>query len=285
MLSSKIPVRIIHALQRHHYATITNDHWPSPPSCFQHYPTPYQILNVRPSETYNKVRFIELVKLYHPDHKTHSCRTDTYTQLPESVRLERYRLIVAAHSLLSDPVKRAAYNSHGIGWLDGLDDTSIQKAAAAGGNMANGTARNATWEDWERWRWEQEDEQERKEGKSRKKTEPMYLRNGQFASLLIVLSVCAGAAQAVHAENMTEAKRLVREEKHWLATQEYRKSQEIARRLGKEKRIEEFVRQRDPAVLTQPALKNLVMNPDLCESGDEMGRSKKPDMKKMFSKK
>jgi curved DNA-binding protein CbpA len=291
MLTRKLPIRTLNALQRHQYATIANDHWPSH-SSFQRHPTPYQILNISPSETYTKSRFIELVKLYHPDYKHHTVSvigsTDAahqYSHLPESVRLERYRLIVAAHSLLSDPIKRAAYDSHGIGWLDGLEDSLIIKAAATGGKAGKSAHGNATWEDWERWRFQQEEERERAEGRERPRPEPYYMRNGQFASLLIVFSIGAGAAQTVHAENLTEAKRLVREERHWLATQEYKKSQELARKLGREQRIEEFVRQRDPAVLTQPTLKDLVMNPDICESGTPEGRSKDLDMKRMFSKK
>lgn len=84
----------------------------------------------------------------------------------------------------------------------------------------------------------------------------------------------------MHAENLTEAKRLVREERHWVATQEYRKSQELARKLGREQRIEEFVRARDPAVLEHAGLRGLVMDPDICESGTKEGRAKDLDMRR-----
>ena len=48
-----------------------------------------------------------------------------------------------------------------------------------------------------------------------------------------------------------------------------------ARGATREQRIENFVRQRDPAVLTNRSLANMIMNPDICDSGDELGRSDK----------
>jgi len=64
--------------------------------------------------------------------------------------------------------------------------------------------------------------------------------------------------------------------------QEWRRLQERAREAGREKRIEEFVRHKDPAVLRNDGLRGLVMNPDLCESGDEVGRHRELDMKRKF---
>src|ERR1700761_9571931 len=68
--------------QRKNYATIAEDGggrhnnkehgeflWPKPgkgQSC----PTPYQIFDMRTKDEYTKVRFYELVKLYHPDRKS-----------------------------------------------------------------------------------------------------------------------------------------------------------------------------------------------------------------------
>ncbi|OCL06051.1 hypothetical protein AOQ84DRAFT_85833, partial [Glonium stellatum] len=92
--------------------------WPTatPPHAI---PTPYQILALRHDEPYTKQRFYALVKLYHPDRHHHHYSSDSsraIASLPRSTRLERYRLLVAAHTLLSDPAKRRAYDRHGIGW-------------------------------------------------------------------------------------------------------------------------------------------------------------------------
>jgi curved DNA-binding protein CbpA len=82
--------------------------WPSTAS-----PTPHEILGIAPGAPYSKARFNQLVKMYHPDVSSTDPRVN---KLPEGVRLERYRLIVAAHSLLGDSHSRRMYESH-EGWF------------------------------------------------------------------------------------------------------------------------------------------------------------------------
>ena len=76
-------------------------------------PTPYQIFGQKKDSPYSKRKFYELVKLYHPDRHDYgsSGNLPSYT-----TKLERYRLIVAANDILSNPVKRAAYDRYGSGW-------------------------------------------------------------------------------------------------------------------------------------------------------------------------
>lgn len=81
--------------------------WPSAPD-----PTPYMILGVQPGESYSKSRYYDLVKIYHPD-----CYRTVASSLPDEIRTQRYRLVVAAHELLADPAKRYAYDSYGLGWI------------------------------------------------------------------------------------------------------------------------------------------------------------------------
>ncbi|KAB8293413.1 hypothetical protein EYC80_007729 [Monilinia laxa] len=75
-------------------------------------PTPYQIFNQQKGSPYSKHRFYELVKLYHPD--KHG--VDTNDGLDFDTKLSRYRLIIAANDILSNPVKRSAYDTYGAGW-------------------------------------------------------------------------------------------------------------------------------------------------------------------------
>ncbi|OOG00293.1 hypothetical protein ASPCADRAFT_57 [Aspergillus carbonarius ITEM 5010] len=73
--------------------------------------TPYNILNLRPSDPYTKAPFYNLVKIYHPD-RYHTVPSN----LSPATREHRYRLVLAAHELLSDPQKRLAYDRYGVGW-------------------------------------------------------------------------------------------------------------------------------------------------------------------------
>lgn len=119
--------------------------WPSTPSF-----TPYDIFKQDRAAPYSKRRYYDLVKIYHPDRPCNDhpvCRDIT-----REVRLQRYRLIVSAHEILSDPSKRAAYDQFGVGWHDHPDHkTSPPPRYHPGMNMDDPIFANATWEDWQRW--------------------------------------------------------------------------------------------------------------------------------------
>lgn len=75
-------------------------------------PTPYEVMGIKPGNPYSKSRFYNLVKLYHPD----SAASPSSNNITKEERLARYRLIVDAHLLLSDDLKRSAYDEYGLGW-------------------------------------------------------------------------------------------------------------------------------------------------------------------------
>lgn len=151
-------------------------------------PTPYQLLSARPGQPYDKSTFYRLIKHYHPDRTSgmnfasQSSRgqkkrrevensqsgkrddnTANYTKSQSegtdtAIRLERYRLLVAAHTLLSDPVARSTYDTYGVGWIGDKDRNNKSRNSSNGYPTRNvwpagcDPMRNATWEDWEAWR-------------------------------------------------------------------------------------------------------------------------------------
>ncbi|KAJ5561403.1 hypothetical protein N7535_004130 [Penicillium sp. DV-2018c] len=116
-----------------------NYSWPSTRSF-----TPYEVLNVPRDGTYSKRNYYDLVKIYHPDRPL----TDhpIFHQLTPEIRLQRYRIVVEANEILSDPIKRAAYDRSGLGWSHTAPDTKIEWESRGPNIYAN-----ATWEDWEDW--------------------------------------------------------------------------------------------------------------------------------------
>jgi DnaJ-class molecular chaperone len=118
-------------------------------------PTPYQILNLAQEGTYTKTHFYKLAKIYHPDRTQHEhlCPSNV-RKVPHAVRLERYRLIIAAHAILSDPVKRQAYDTVGAGWTGSSGTCTTDRKWYYGAHQkwaaGEGPMYNATWEDWER---------------------------------------------------------------------------------------------------------------------------------------
>lgn len=126
------------------YATASNfshqDYsWPNNSSL-----TPYGVLNLPRGAPYSKRNYYDLVKIYHPDRplKDHPL----FHQLTPDIRLQRYRIVVDAHELLSDPSKRAAYDQTGAGWNHFVPDLTAEYQTRGPSIYAN-----ATWEDWERW--------------------------------------------------------------------------------------------------------------------------------------
>jgi len=210
--------------------------------------------------------------MYHPDLKPHpAC-----AHLPPAERLDRYHKIIAAHALLSDPEKRRLYDLYGLGW--GVAENPVSPFRGRMDRDPNGAAtaaRNATWEDWEQWR----EERAREKGEAMPKQAPVYMSNGSFVALLFVFTMGAAAAQTMHAETLTERRRILREENHWKSVQDIERKRAEARSSTREERIEGFLSKRDPAVLTNKNLTRMMTNPDLCLSGDDVGRDKDLDMR------
>lgn len=225
-------------------------HWPdvSSPSAL---PTPYEIFRLEKSAPYSKQRFYELVKIYHPDRNRHE---GTYCGgVSHVVKLERYRMIIAAHEILSDPVKRSAYDRYGTGWngqpQHGRPRNSRDHAGGAyrpygtGPGCDNSPFQNATWEDWEQWY-----------ARSRDTPRPAkadFMDPNAFAVLVIVLAVIAGAAQGTRLNN------------HWKTWEEriktlneecgrflsLRREETASTARAADERVQYFLKKRDPSGL------------------------------------
>lgn len=165
------------------YATASDhsDHpyaWPSSSSF-----TPYDVLHLHRNAPYSKARYYDLVKIYHPDRPCNEhplCRN-----ISAEVRLQRYRLVVTAHEILSDPTRRAAYDQTGAGWSHHPTRyNTVAEASADWGPYGPTIYANATWEDWERWN-------SRHQGKQQHVVDPRT-----FTRLVILLVLFGGAVQA-----------------------------------------------------------------------------------------
>ena len=218
-------------------------------------PTPYQIFCQRKGSAYSKRRFYELVKLYHPDRHASHLEHDASRGLSRLTRLERYRLVVAANDILSDPVKRNAYDRYGAGW-NGLPEASRswrQNTTAYGHGSGGGShggwghadsspSQNATWEDWERWY--QRD--------TKRPQQPLFFANGAFVSLIVMLAALGGVGQATRVGNYSMSF-LEEVDRHHDETSKdlIRRRRETTTAYGhRDERIESFLRMRDPSLVT-----------------------------------
>ncbi|KAL8830830.1 MAG: hypothetical protein Q9170_005557 [Blastenia crenularia] len=165
--------------------------WPevSTPSAI---PTPYEIFQLHKTAPYSKRRFYHLVKLYHPDRHGHYCNNPDVDLLSQDAKMKRYRLVVAANDILSDPSRRKAYDLHGAGWSGHPDvggsasnaDPAMKKKWS--GFHDNGSpAGNATWEDWEEWY----------QRNSKGAQTPVYTSNAGFITLVAFVAVLSALSQ------------------------------------------------------------------------------------------
>ncbi|EMD00017.1 hypothetical protein BAUCODRAFT_45916, partial [Baudoinia panamericana UAMH 10762] len=253
------------------YATIAGDHgsdhhdqhppsqhseqaWPTPLNGQQH-PTPYQIFAMRSTGEYSKARFYEMVKVYHPDLSNGSCN------VAHHIKMERYRLIVAAHTILSDPVKRSAYDRFGAGWNGKAEVTEAGGGAHPGpgpfthswGDHSDPIWANATWEDWERFyaRRAQEQGGAEPDPKTRVPQAPVYMQNSFFLALVVMLAIAGSSANYGRAQDAGTYFVEQRDLMHDRAAKELRKvRQELGGVKGRQERIDWFVRQREATLGT-----------------------------------
>lgn len=78
--------------------------------------SPYEIMNVSNSVTPKdlKKQFYKLAKIYHPDTNAHEDKKDTEKD-------ERFKKILAAYSLLKNPITKNNYDKYKIGWNDNVN--------------------------------------------------------------------------------------------------------------------------------------------------------------------
>lgn len=204
-------------------------------------PTPYEIFDQAKSHPYSKKTFYQLVKLYHPDRHFHTSNLNG--AITHKVKLERYRLVVAANDILSDPTKRRAYDLYGAGWggTSDMSNTAYREADRAWRAQTGTAAHNATWEDWERWHWENNSRRDGAAGKS----EPRYMSNGLFVMTICVFVLLGGWGQATRAgsHGMYLVEMQEKKDNH-ISEEMWRRRREKAM-LTREDRVENFLRSRE----------------------------------------
>ena len=233
-------------------------------------PTPYQIFGLRKGSPYSKRRFYELVKIYHPDrHNLESEDSDTQS-LPRSMKTERYRLIVTAHEILSDPGKRSAYDKSGAGWGGRLDSCTPKytwgrknDARWSGFDTNDSPFGNATWEDWEKWYQ-----------RDKAKQEPVYFSNGGFLTLVLATILLAGFGQSIRVGDYSNVFQQQVEKAHDNASMAIQQSRTESQAFGdRDERLQNFLRTRDShgygtTDLTEENYGKISPEPEICMSED-----------------
>jgi curved DNA-binding protein CbpA len=157
------------------------------------HPSPYDIFELERGAVYSKHKFYELVKIYHPDRHNSVGIDQPIHKLTHFERIERYRLVVQAHEILSDPVKRKAYDATGAGWGAKTSEVSGTSRPWRADSTDSPYA-NATWEDWERWY------AKTNTGPNGPQAyEGTYFNHNAFASFVILVAIITGVLQATHA--------------------------------------------------------------------------------------
>ena len=231
-------------------------------------PTPYQIFKLKKGAPYSKRRFYELVKLYHPDRNAHGEESPRSSHLSQAVKLERYRLIVTANDILSDPVKRSAYDRYGAGWNGqpacGKGHGWEHNASWSGFDNNASPAQNATWEDWEKWHHRD----------PKQKQEPLYFSNGGFFSIIIFVAILAGMGQVTRVGEFSKTFIEQVEAMHDESSKDLRRRRmESQNFLNKDARVQNFLKVRDPVGygITDPSeegYRKLLPEPEICMSGN-----------------
>ena len=275
--------------RRRGYANVISDsanrlQWPETPHPTA-VPTPYQIFCQKKGTPYSKRRFYELVKLYHPDRHGHGppLNESPARRLSHAVRLERYRLVVAANDILGDPVKRSAYDRYGAGW-NGMPEVggswrhnttryggaSAEERGWGAGRMADDSpSQNATWEDWERWH--QRD--------AKGPQQPLYFANGAFISLIVMLAALGGVGQATRVGNYSMSFLEERDRLHDETSKDLvrRRRETTTAYAHRDERIESFLKTRDPEGYgtydsIEDGYPRLLPGPDVSTGDDVNGR-------------
>lgn len=270
--------------RRHDENTEQEQHsWPTAPKG-QAYPTPYQIFEMKNNAIYSKSRFYELVKIYHPDRSVTS-----ETALPYAIKMERYRLIVAANNILCDPTKRTAYDRFGAGWngraeVGGRQTWTQRPSSHPNGPFSHNWSppnddiwRNATWEDWERYYYQRA----KAAGKTTDDVKPpygsgLYMQNGYFVMVVVALALLGSTANYNRAQGAGQYYVDQRDIVHDRTAKDLRRVKKEANGSGKRsEQIDWFLRNReatlgaagsDPEVLRQERIDRMLPDREVCNS-------------------
>ncbi|KAL5339174.1 hypothetical protein BJX70DRAFT_364588 [Aspergillus crustosus] len=202
--------------------------WPSTSSF-----TPYEVFGQSRGAPYSKHRFYELVKIYHPDRPCNNhplCK-----DISPEVRLQRYRIVVSAHEILSDPTRRAAYDHSGTGWnLNPAISPSYRPPSA---REHNPIYSNATWEDWERWYHRHDQKQE------------TVVDHKTFVTFVVLLFFMGAAVQASWFTQVStgyeDRLRDINEQSTRFLTE--RRKNTVNQMTGSDAKVQHFLIRRDPS--------------------------------------
>lgn len=241
--------------------------WPDPVHPHKT-PTPYQILDCRRGEAYTKQRFYALVKLYHPDR---GGAASPVAHLPHAVRLERYRLLVAAHTILADDAKRRAYDAWGYGWAGHHHAPSHAATAAWAPEprqwpSGQDPMRNATWEDWERWYQRENDAQDGG-------PHDAYVSNFTFVTLVLALVSIGGIMQGTRASLMSSSIMERRDKTHREASMELSRSKRATISGDRDERIKTFLDHRQAVLAGEDAYQRLLPPSETCAADSTVRKS------------
>ncbi|KAH7558155.1 hypothetical protein BM1_05427 [Bipolaris maydis] len=239
--------------------------WPEPQTPHKT-PTPYQILQCRKGDAYTKHRFYALVKLYHPD-RAHVC--PAMAQLPLHVRLERYRMLVTAHDILSDVEKRKAYDAWGHGWAGHHHTPTAPRHSDWDYDAPRWTTdprTNATWEDWERWHHENS-------GAKDSDARTIQMSNFTFMALLFAFVSIGGVVQGTRFTSFNNSVIERRDQIHREASIEYRRSRNatLSASGNRDERIRTFLEHRESTIVGEQSYQRLLPPVDTC-SPDQVRR-------------
>ncbi|KAF1956582.1 hypothetical protein CC80DRAFT_363688, partial [Byssothecium circinans] len=232
--------------------------WPAPIHPHKT-PTPYQILNCKRSDVYTKHHFYRLVKLYHPDRCGPS---SPVAHLSPSVRIERYRLLVAAHTLLSDDAKRREYDAWGYGWAGHHQMPSYRSAASWAPEPrqwppGHDPQQNATWEDWERWR-------QREESPHAAEPRDQFMTNFAFVALVFSIVTLGGVMQGTRANMLTSSAMEHHDKIHREASMELMRSKRATISGDRDERIRTFLEHREAVNAGEMAYQRLFPPSEHC---------------------
>ncbi|KAK4172959.1 putative DnaJ domain-containing protein [Triangularia setosa] len=216
-------------LQTRSYASVRDGQpkWPASAS-----PTPYEIFGLAKDDPYTKARFNQLVKLYHPDLHHHTA----HDGISHVTKLERYRLVIAANDILSNPQKRRMYDLHRVGWGNQTDPHVQHRSTERSWRKEPGNAsQNATWEDWERWYQERDG----------KKQEPVFMSNIGFATVLAFCAVVGVWTQVAYAEKKSASILNLQAQQQAVITREMMLRERAKAAMSREGRVETFLMQRE----------------------------------------
>jgi curved DNA-binding protein CbpA len=227
-------------------------------------PTPYQILRCRRGDAYSKHRFYALVKLYHPD-RCHA--SAAVSHLPLHVRLERYRMLVTAHDILSDMEKRKAYDAWGHGWAGHHHTPTAPRHNDWDYDprrWATDPRNNATWEDWERWHYAND-------GGKETDARTIQMSNFTLMALIFAFVSIGGVVQGTRFNAFHDSAVERRDQIHREASMEYRRSRSATMSGDKDERIKTFLEHRESTIVGEQSYQRLLPPANTC-SPEEVRR-------------